>query len=38
LGDAIASDLESLGEEVRHRVLETSGVCLEWEIVRIGKA
>lgn len=35
-GDATASDLEELGEEVRARVKETSGVTLEWEIRRIG--
>jgi UDP-N-acetylmuramate dehydrogenase len=37
LGEATAADLENLGEEVRRRVLETSGVMLEWEIKRIGK-
>jgi UDP-N-acetylmuramate dehydrogenase len=37
-GQATAADLEALGEEVRHRVLETSGVALEWEIKRIGLA
>ena len=37
LGPATAADLEALGEEVRRRVLETSGVALEWEIRRIGK-
>lgn len=36
LGDATAADIENLGEEVRRRVLETSGVTLEWEIRRIG--
>ncbi len=35
-GDATAADLEGLGEEVRARVKETSGVTLEWEIRRIG--
>jgi UDP-N-acetylmuramate dehydrogenase len=35
-GTATAADLEALGEEVRRRVLETSGVALEWEIKRIG--
>jgi UDP-N-acetylmuramate dehydrogenase len=35
-GDATAADLEALGEEVRRRVFETSGVALEWEIKRIG--
>lgn len=36
LGAATAADIESLGEEVRRRVLEQSGVRLEWEIRRIG--
>jgi UDP-N-acetylmuramate dehydrogenase len=36
LGSATAADLEALGEEVRRRVLETSGIALEWEIKRIG--
>ncbi len=35
--NATAADLEALGEEVRRRVLETSGVTLEWEIRRIGR-
>jgi UDP-N-acetylmuramate dehydrogenase len=35
-GDATAADIEDLGEEVRRRVLETSGVDLHWEIRRIG--
>lgn len=35
-GNATAADLEDLGEEVRRRVLETSGVDLHWEIRRIG--
>ena len=35
---ASAADLEALGEEVKRRVLETSGVALEWEIKRIGAA
>ena len=37
-GDATAADLENLGEEVRKRVLEKSGVTLEWEIKRVGVA
>ena len=37
LGDASAADIEGLGEEVRRRVLESSGVQLEWEIRRIGE-
>lgn len=38
LGNATAAELEALGEEVRRRVQETSGVMLDWEIKRIGKA
>ncbi|MEM9881221.1 MAG: UDP-N-acetylmuramate dehydrogenase [Pseudomonadota bacterium] len=37
-GDASAADLEGLGEAVRRRVLETSGVSLSWEIKRVGRA
>jgi UDP-N-acetylmuramate dehydrogenase len=37
-GRATAADLEALGEEVRRRVRETSGVSLEWEIRRLGEA
>ncbi len=37
-GEATAADLEALGEEVRRRVLEQSGVSLEWEIKRVGVA
>lgn len=36
-GTATASDLEVLGEEVRKRVEQNSGVSLHWEIKRIGK-
>ena len=36
-GAATAADIEGLGEEVRRRVAETSGVTLEWEIRRIGR-
>lgn len=36
-GTATASDLEALGEEVRKRVEQNSGVSLHWEIKRIGK-
>jgi UDP-N-acetylmuramate dehydrogenase len=35
-GNATAADIESLGETVRKRVKENSGVELEWEIKRIG--
>jgi len=38
IGDATAADLEALGEEVRKRVKEKSGVTLEWEIKRVGIA
>lgn len=37
-GNATGADIENLGEEVRRRVKENSGVQLEWEIVRLGKA
>ena len=36
LGDATSADIEALGEEVRRRVKEKSGVELEWEIQRVG--
>jgi UDP-N-acetylmuramate dehydrogenase len=36
-GGATAEDLESLGEEVRKKVYETSGITLEWEIMRVGR-
>jgi UDP-N-acetylmuramate dehydrogenase len=35
-GTATATDLEVLGEEVRQRVLNTTGINLRWEIERIG--
>jgi UDP-N-acetylmuramate dehydrogenase len=38
LGGATATDIEMLGETVRRRVRENSGVDLEWEIKRIGIA
>jgi UDP-N-acetylmuramate dehydrogenase len=38
LGGATASDIETLGETVRRRVRETSGVDLDWEIKRMGVA
>lgn len=37
-GDATASDIEALGEEVRTQVKKKFGVELEWEIKRIGRA
>ncbi len=36
LGDASALDIETLGETVRHRVREKTGVELAWEIRRMG--
>jgi len=36
LGSASATDIEGLGETVRARVRENSGIELEWEIKRIG--
>jgi UDP-N-acetylmuramate dehydrogenase len=38
LGAATAADIETLGETVRERVKQNSGVDLEWEIKRIGVA
>jgi UDP-N-acetylmuramate dehydrogenase len=35
-GEATAADIEMLGETVRQRVKQTSGVELDWEIRRIG--
>ncbi len=35
-GNATAADLERLGELVRKKVYENSGLTLEWEIMRIG--
>jgi UDP-N-acetylmuramate dehydrogenase len=35
-GGATAAELEALGEEVRRRVMESSGLALRWEIKRIG--
>ena len=36
-GGAKAADLEGLGELVRKRVLDSTGVTLEWEIMRVGR-
>jgi UDP-N-acetylmuramate dehydrogenase len=36
-GAATAADLEGLGEEVRRRVFEQSGIALDWEIKRVGR-
>ncbi|MEL6689509.1 MAG: UDP-N-acetylmuramate dehydrogenase [Pseudomonadota bacterium] len=37
IGGATAADLEGLGEEVRKKVYENSGITLEWEIMRVGE-
>ena len=37
-GEATSAEIEALGEEVRKRVKDMSGVELEWEIKRIGRA
>ena len=36
-GGATAADLEELGEAVRKRVFDHSGLTLEWEIMRVGE-
>ena len=36
-GGATAADLEALGEKVRKRVFQNSGISLEWEIMRVGE-
>jgi UDP-N-acetylmuramate dehydrogenase len=36
-GAAKAADLENLGELVRKKVLESTGISLEWEIMRVGR-
>jgi UDP-N-acetylmuramate dehydrogenase len=35
-GGATAAELEGLGEDVRRRVREATGITLEWEIKRVG--
>lgn len=35
-GGATSADIEALGEEVRRRVKEKSGIELQWEIQRVG--
>jgi len=37
-GDASSADIEALGEEVRRRVKDKSGIELQWEIQRVGVA
>lgn len=36
-GEATSTEIEALGEEVRRRVKDQSGVTLEWEIQRVGR-
>ena len=36
-GGATAADLENLGEEVRKKVYDSTGITLEWEIMRVGE-
>ncbi|GAB4296028.1 MAG: UDP-N-acetylmuramate dehydrogenase [Roseovarius sp.] len=36
-GNATAADLEALGEAVRKKVFQTSGISLDWEIMRVGE-
>jgi UDP-N-acetylmuramate dehydrogenase len=36
-GAATAADLENLGEFVRKKVFDSSGISLEWEIMRVGR-
>ena len=36
-GTATANDLESLGEQVRKSVFQTSKIKLQWEVIRIGE-
>ncbi|MBK5264180.1 MAG: UDP-N-acetylmuramate dehydrogenase [Alphaproteobacteria bacterium] len=37
LGGATSADIEALGEDVRDRVKDKTGVTLQWEIQRIGQ-
>lgn len=36
-GGATAAELEALGEQVRKKVYDSSGITLEWEIMRVGE-
>ena len=36
-GGATAAELEALGEKVRERVAEETGITLEWEVARVGE-
>lgn len=37
LGQASSADLETLGETVRQKVFDQSGILLQWEIKRLGR-
>jgi UDP-N-acetylmuramate dehydrogenase len=37
-GGASAAEIEALGEEVRRRVFDRTGITLEWEIKRVGES
>lgn len=37
-GEATSADIEALGEEIRRRVKDNSGIELQWEIQRVGVA
>ncbi len=36
-GGASATEIETLGEEIRSRVFQVSGTELEWEVMRVGR-
>ena len=36
-GDATSGAIEELGEMIRDKVHAETGVCLEWEIQRVGR-
>ena len=36
IGGSTASELEKLGELVRKKVFQNSGIDLQWEIIRVG--
>ncbi len=37
LGEATSAEIEALGEDVIKRVMDESGIALEWEIQRVGR-
>lgn len=36
-GNATAAELEALGEQVRKKVFQNSGIELQWELIRVGE-